>query len=293
MYIISQLSNCSSISRRNVSISRINYSDFHTHSTCSDGGNNPEILANLYEKAGLEFASLTDHNTIAGTSDAKRQSRKFGIEFFPGIELSCKDRIHVLGIGLNTKNSALEKACADQELIHRNRAVRQVAILEENNFKIDRSVLRKEKGIITEHEIFRATENNGGVFRDFAKKWLYKKSPYYVKIERMTVGEAINLIHDAGGIAVWAHPGHTFKKNLAGIADRVSEFKILGLDGIEVFSSKHTLEQATLLRSLSQKFALVMSAGSDYHGLNNRKLGEYNTFGLKFDEQQLINLLNK
>ena len=268
-------------------------SDFHTHSKCSDGGNTLKELARLYIEADLANVSLCDHNTMAGVGILRKMLSGSDTELFSGMEASCKDRIHILGLGINENSNILRNHCLHQELIHAERASAQIVVLEENNFIVDRSVLKKKMGVITEYEIFSATQNNGGIFRDFAKKWLYKNSPHYVKIERMSVEQAISLIHDAGGIAIWAHPGFTFRKDLAKIVDKVSEFKELGLDGIEVFSSKHTFEQASLLYYLSQKFALAVSAGSDYHGLNERQLGGYNTFGLKFDEQKLIDLIKK
>jgi hypothetical protein len=250
-------------------------------------------LARLYIEADLANVSLCDHNTIAGVGIIRKSLSGSDTELFSGMEASCRDRIHVLGLGLNENSNILKNHCLHQELIHAERASAQIVVLEENNFIVDRSILKKERGVITEYEIFSATENNGGVFKDFAKKWLYKNSPYYVKIERMSVEEAINLIHDAGGIAIWAHPGFTFRKDLAMIIDKISEFKEFGLDGIEVFSSKHDNEQTRLLFKLAQKNKLAMSAGSDYHGSNERKLGGYNTFGLKFDEQKLIDLIRR
>lgn len=272
---------------------QIHRSDFHTHSECSDGRNSLEELAHLYIEANLASVSLCDHNTMAGVGILKNLLSGSGIELFSATEFSCRDRIHILGLGLDENSNILRNHCLNQELIHAERASVQIIRLEENNFIVDRSVLKKRRGIITEYDIFRATENNGGIFEDFAQKWLFKKSPHYVKIERLSVEEAINLIHDAGGIAVWAHPGHTFKLNPLEISGKISEFMAFGLDGIEVFSSKHTREQSELLHFLSRKFNLVMSGGSDFHGFGTRKLGGFDTFGLEYDEQRLINMLNK
>lgn len=252
------------------------------------------MLVKEYIIAGLEYASLTDHNTMDGVLEAEKLSRRLGMkEFFPGMEIGCMERIHVLGLGLDSDRPKLVKACSHQKSIHKERARKQIRILEENNFLVDRRILEKEKGIVTEYEVFMATQNNGGIYNEFAKRWLYKKSPYYVKIERMSAEDAINLIHDSGGIAIWAHPGHTFKSNLSGISDKTHDLMRYGLDGLEVFSSKHDHEQTRLLYGLALKNGLAVSAGSDFHGRGDRRLGEFDTFGLRFDEEKLIKLLKK
>lgn len=222
----------------------------------------------------------------------QKYSRAHGVKLIPAIEISCKNRTHMLGLGIDIRNTALLRSCEHEEIIHRNRAIEQIVKLEENGFSVDHSFLRKNKGIITEYEVYSATEHTNESFHDFSQKWFYKNSPHYVTIERKTVEEAIALIHEAQGLAIWAHPGHTLKRNLDGLSQTLAEYIKLGLDGLEVFSSKHTHEQTWLLHSLAKKYKLAESGGSDYHGMNGRNLGNFQTYGLKFDPERLIDLIN-
>lgn len=268
-------------------------SDFHTHSNCSDGMNDPKELVNLYKLAGLEYACLADHNTVAGIYEARKYSRMRGVALIPGIEISSRNKTHILGLGIDIRNTALLRSCEYEETIHRNRAISQIEVLENNGFEVDRSVLKKNKGVITEYEIFLATSGNGNDFKEFSKKWLYKSSPYYIGIERKTVEEAIALIHKADGLAIWAHPGHAFKNNSAGLVDVIGDLVKMGLDGLEVFSSKHTHDQTWLLHNLAKKHNLAESGGSDYHGAGGRNLGNFSTYGVRFDAKKLVDLINK
>lgn len=199
----------------------------------------------------------------------------------------------MLGLGIDPKERSLKKWTSSFKVINNKRADAYVKMLEENDFSVNRSVLNKKKGIITLFEIYLAVENNDTLFRDFSKKWLYKGSPCYIRIERMSFPEAIRLIHGAGGIAACAHLGHTVRDGPLALENTIKEMKIAGLDAIEVFSSKHSKEQTEMIYGLAKKYKLGISAGSDFHGYGKQQIGGYSTYGLQFDQEEIIELIRK
>ena len=187
--------------------------------------------------------------------------------------------------------------------MYKDRAKKIVEVLMTNGFIVDHLVLYKCFGVITPLEIFRAiqsmpsdfryTKNSQKSFSEFSKRWIYKNSPYYelLKIERMTFPEAIDLIHKAGGVAVWAHPAHTLRNRMEIMDDIGDELKKLGLDGIEVFSSKHNKEQTIEVLNLSNRLDSVPSAGSDFHGYGIQKIGGWELYELEFNQKRIIELI--
>ena len=266
----------------------------HGHSIFSDGADDPGKFPAYCENNGVEVFALCDHDTTEGTDSAKEASKGSGVKFIPGIEISCINGIHMLGLGIDHRNKALVAELDRVRIMHAKRAAKIVRVLEKNDFKIDHSVLVKDKGVITVFEVFRAIiyspdpfydQNSQKSFSEFSKKWIYKDSPYYeyLKIERMTLKQAIDLIHKANGIAVWAHPAHTLRKRMDQMDDLGNELKKLGLDGIEVFSSKHNKEQTIMVLELTDRLDLVPSAGSDFHGYGAQEIGGWKLHGLVFN----------
>ncbi len=207
--------------------------------------------------------------------------------------MGCRGRFHILGLGIDSKERQLKKWTSSFKKINNVRAQAYVKMLEENNFQMDHSILNKKKGIITLFEIYLAATNNDTLFHDFSRKWLYKESPGYIRIERMTFREAISLIHGSGGIAVLAHPGHTVRDGAFALENTIREMKEAGLDAIEVFSTKHDKDQTGAIYNLAKKYKLAMSAGSDFHGYGKQKIGGFKTYGLKFDQENIIELIRK
>jgi hypothetical protein len=208
----------------------------------------------------------------------------------------------MLGLGIDCRNQILTQKLDYIQEVHKKRGTRIVEVLEENDFELDPSVLAKDRGVITVFEIFRAIiyspdpsydRSSRESFSEFSKKWIYKDSPYYeyLKTERMTPKQAIDLIHGAGGIAIWAHPVHTLRNRMHMMDDMGDELKKSGLDGIEVFSSKHNEEQTNIVYKLAKRLKLPMSAGSDFHGYGAQEIGGYKTFGLEFNPEKIIELI--
>ena len=277
--------------------------DLHGHSIHSDGADDPEELPALCEKNGVEVFALCDHDTTEGTDSAKEAFKGSSVNFVSGIEISCIKGVHLLGYGIDHKNETLVRKLAHIKRMYKDRAKKIVEILVTNGFVVDHLVLHKCFGVITTLEVFRAiqsmpngfnySKNSQKSFSEFSKRWIYKNSPYYelLKIERMTFKEAIDLIHKAGGIAAWAHPAHTLRNRINMMDDMGDELKKLGLDGIEVFSSKHNKEQTTRVLKLNDRLDLVPTAGSDFHGYGAQELGGYELYELEFNSKRIIELI--
>lgn len=246
--------------------------DLHIHTTASDGQYTPAEIINLAKAAKLAMVSVTDHDTLEGLPEAKRQASSLGIKFIPGVEISTQDteEIHILGYGMNEMCPELEKRCVEYT---RNRLKRGERIC---HFLI-------HKGIeVSLHEV-KQLAGNGTLGRPHFAAWLlehgyvssrreafqrYLDTPEFHKnTERVkpTPENAIGLIHRAGGMAVLAHPG-LLKMTIDKQAQLISTLKIAGLDGIECFYSKHDTNQTERYLSFAEKFDLKISCGSDFHG---------------------------
>lgn len=264
--------------------------DLHTHSTASDGQYTPSELIQLAIAKDIKYFALTDHDTVSGISEAVSASEKYNkalvdnnlslseiekrrFDFIPGIEISTHDgcEIHILGLNIDYKNPKLLEACNQYMEERDNRGPRiQKYMLEKKNIKIDLGEVAELAG-------------DGSLGRPHFAKWLvnhnyvrsiqeafdrYLNSPeFHMATDRTLPSpqEAIALIHEAGGIAVLAHPG-LLKMGRKWQESLISELVSSGLDGIEACYYKHTFIQTKNYKKIAQKYNLFISYGSDFHG---------------------------
>ncbi|MCK4891656.1 MAG: PHP domain-containing protein [Candidatus Pacebacteria bacterium] len=269
--------------------------DFHMHSLYSDGELSPAELILECWKQRINCAALTDHDTVEGVEEFMIAAKEFSIQSFSGVELSCIHNgrgFHILGFGIDHQNNILLDELDYFRKLRRERATEIVKKLKACNWEVDDSILNKASGAITRIEIAKAVENRTIPANEFFNKWLGKNCPCFVKIERMAVEKAIELIHEAGGKAIWAHPAKTLEKDL-GLLPRIAiEFKALGLDGLEVFYSEYNEAQTKIVHEVALRYDYIMTAGSDFHWVKGLcKLGGYNLYGLKFDPEEIVNSL--
>ena len=273
--------------------------DLHMHSLYSDGELSPDMLVSELKKWGIDYGALTDHDSVEGTEKAVLAADKVGgIHLFPGTELSCVHKgrgFHILGLGIDHRNPTLLNELNYFKEVREERAVKIIEKLREYNWDVDNSVLDKKDGIITRMEIAKAVRNRTISADKFFDKWLGKNCPCFVERERMTVKEAVELIHKTGGKAIWAHPADTLKKDLESLPRIAKEFRSFGLDGVEVFYSKYSEGQTRIVYQVASELGLLMSAGSDFHRPSgSRRVGGYKTYGLEFNPNEIVNsLLNR
>ena len=252
--------------------------DLQMHSNCSDGVLSPKELIRACKKVGLDVVSLTDHDTVAGLRTAQAEAQNLGIKFIPGVEISAEregESIHILGYEIDSENPELVKKLAYYRQQRKLRAVRIIQKLESLGFEVDTKILERKEESVGRPHIAQAVRNRDISVSEFMQKWLLPGRPAYVAREKLSVENAIELIHKAGGKAVWAHPTYTFD-DLAKIEKLAKEFKSYGLDGIEVKYFTYTQAQREFLDKLADKLDLEKTAGSDFHGGDHpAKLGEF------------------
>jgi len=249
--------------------------DLHTHSTASDGTLPPERVIEAAERCGLAALALTDHDTIDGVRPARAAAERAGIRVIAGVELSAYDQdheVHLLALHLS-RLGALEKRLADLRLSRHARARRIVDRLNEIGvaLTLDEVLLQSNGGAVGRPHVARAMIARGVVsdFRDAFTRYLGAKGSAFVPKDRLSVEDAIAIAHEAGAIAIWAHPGD------GGRRDRLEPLVAVGLDGVEIRHPSHSSEDTKRLQVLTGFFGLVPSGGSDWHGAMDgpRRLG--------------------
>lgn len=252
--------------------------DLHTHSTASDGTFPPEGVIEAAERRGLAALALTDHDTIDGVRAARQAAKRAGIRVIAGVELSAFDgdhEVHLLALHLSNLD-ALEKRLTE---LRASRLVRARRIVEKLNalgipLTLGEVLQQSNGGAVGRPHVARALIARGVVadFRDAFMRYLGNNGSAFVPKDPLSVHDAIAIAHEAGAIAVWAHPSD------GGRRERLEPLVAAGLDGIEIRHPSHSAEDMKRLQALADFFGLVPSGGSDWHGAPDgpRRLGMMN-----------------
>jgi predicted metal-dependent phosphoesterase TrpH len=261
--------------------------DLQAHSTVSDGQLEPADVARAAAQAGVTVMSLTDHDAVAGVRDAVAAAETAGIECVPAVELSCvhaySDDLHMLGYWVDTE--AIASACerAQQERVSRAREI--VGRLNELGVEVTFEDAVAQAGAadsIGRPHIARAA-GAGPDLGPFFEEYLVPGAKAFVARRWPTAEDAVRQIHDAGGVAVVAHPFWDVK-DPGQVRDLVESLeRDVALDGVEAFYPDHTREEAAHCLELCERLDLVPTASSDFHGPTHRtfsRFGSYQTFGL-------------
>ena len=247
------------------------YIDLHTHTTLSDGSMTPEELVRYALDKGLAAVAVTDHDNVGGVSRALDEGDKLGIEVIAGVEISVdfSTEMHLLGYFPNGYSESILKMLEDLRERRELRNHKIVIKLEEIGFDIIMEEVnsKAEGGIVGRPHIARALAEKGYVesMNEAFEKYLGVGKPAYFRKDKLLPQEGIGEIIRAGGIPVLAHPifiGLPYDR-----LDRlVGELAGNGLKGIEVFYSWHTEEQTSELLKIAEKYGLLVTGGSDFHG---------------------------
>jgi predicted metal-dependent phosphoesterase TrpH len=247
--------------------------DLHLHTTYSDGSLRPTEVLALAQNAGVTALAITDHDIVDGLPEAIDAGTRLGIEVLPGVEISSfdgKSELHILGYCLNWHDETLLKRLAS---LRASRHLRNPFIIErlqalglELTYDEVRTLAGTES--VGRPHIARLLMEKGYVTsaKDAFDRYLAEGRPGYVARELPTPAEAIAWIRDAQGVAVLAHPTWVKESNDA-LPAFVRTLKNNGLGGIEVHYSTHTKQQTTRFLELSKQFDLLVTGGSDFHGL--------------------------
>lgn len=252
--------------------------DLHIHSTASDGACSPTEVVTRAARGGLHVIALADHDALDGWSEAAQEGSRQGVDVVPAVELSTRHGIHdlhVLGYFVDPRDTDLIE---HQERARARRAQRiqaMVARLGERGVEVsaDRviEIAGGEGSIVGRPHLAQALIEAGIVrsFEEAFRKWIGDGHDAYVPSASITPGEAIGLIRNAGGVAVWAHPPRAY------VAELLPGFVEDGLDGLEVFRRNHSVDYAEDLTKACQEYGLVRSGGSDWHGEHHGQLGAF------------------
>lgn len=250
--------------------------DLHCHTTLSDGSLGIEEVIAQAKRMGLDYLSITDHDTLSSSSRARILGERYGVTVIPGVELSAWDkkkntRVHILCYapqkpdrleGLCLKSCEIRKSCANEMI---DKVIEKYPITKEAVLKYTKG----SKSIYKQH-IMRALVNYGyatelyGEVND--KLFNREYGSCIVDREYPDVNFVVDLIHSSRGIAVMAHP-YMFN-NLELLEDLAEKGK---LDGIEVAHYTADGKQREKLLKIADKYGLIVTGGSDFHGLYNQE----------------------
>ena len=257
----------------------MNRVDFHLHTTHSDGSCTPAEVIELAAKAGVTALAITDHDITTGVSEAIAAGKDRGIEIIPGIEISSLlggSELHMLGYFLDYQDTRLnERLTRLRESRHR-RNPQIIERLQAAGIDITYDEVRALAGTdsVGRPHIARVLMDKGVVSsaKEAFDRWLADGRPAYVPRELPTPAEAIRWINEAKGLAVLAHP--MWVKTTEGtLTDLVRTLKADGLDGVEVHYSTHTPRQTRDYLALAKQQGLLVTGGSDFHGLTKPDIG--------------------
>jgi predicted metal-dependent phosphoesterase TrpH len=249
--------------------------DLHAHSTASDGSRPPAQVVAAARAAGLAAIALTDHDTVAGLAEASRAAAQHGLRFVQGVELSAVEadaETHILGLHV-TDLAELERRLVGLQEMRRTRAIRMVERLNALGMPVTMDAVLREAagGAVGRPHVARALIAGGWAtdFREAFDRYLGNNRPAFVAKDRLPVADAIDIIHQAGGIAILAHPGSHLTR------ERLASLGAAGLDGVEVLHPSHSYDDSQRIDAMAGELNLVRSGGSDWHGADEgaRTLG--------------------
>jgi 3',5'-nucleoside bisphosphate phosphatase len=257
--------------------------ELQSHSTVSDGQLEPAEVVARAAAAAVGTLALTDHDAIAGVPEAMRAAAELGVELVPAIEMSCvhayADDLHICGYWIDL--AAIAPACERAQHERLTRAEEIVENLRAEGFEIQLEDAVREAGdalSIGRPHIARAA-GAGADMGPFFEEYLVPGAKAFVPRRWPTAEQAVELIHDAGGLAVVAHPYWDISEP----SQVEALIEDLALDGIEAFYPSHSSEQTAHLLGLCRELGLTPTGSSDYHGPTHKtfsRFGAYSTYGL-------------
>ena len=278
--------------------------DLQSHSIHSDGALPAREVVRLAAEAGVELLALSDHDTVDGVDEALQEGARRGVQVVRAVEISAVqaeyEDLHILGYGIDHTDEHLRTELARYRGDREARADRMQRALEELGWEIDETVLEQRakagkpigrphlSAAAFNHPANRARVEEEGFasFSDLLVAYLIPGGPAYRARTFPTVQEAIDLIHAAGGVAVWAHPFWDIKADPAVLAT-VDRFADQGIDGVEVFYVAHTKEQTLLLADHCEAKGLLTTGSADFHGPAHAHFAAFRAFELHGREPRL------
>jgi predicted metal-dependent phosphoesterase TrpH len=255
--------------------------DLHAHSTASDGTCAPAEVVRLAKEAGLVGLALTDHDTIAGLAEAATQAKRIGITLVPGIEISAVSPVphgtlHILGYCIDPQNAVLTEMTRQLIDARDKRNPRIVARLRELGIDItmDEALAQAQGGVLGRPLVAAILVRKGIVktIKQAFDEYLGQGGKAFFDKERLSPREAISRIRQARGLPVVAHPVQLRTSNDAQLDRVIKDLADLGLAGIEVIHSDHGPAEIQKYTALAERYHLLKTGGSDFHGTNKKDI---------------------
>jgi len=283
--------------------------DLQSHSTHSDGALPAGEVVARAAAAGVELLALSDHDTVAGVSEALEAGKRYGVRVVSSVEISSIDNpssqgtpgaareLHILGYLIDHTDPAFASTLADFLADREQRTLRMAEALREQGLELDDAVISAR--VVAGQPIGRphlaqavlSAPANAARLREeeiddigsLIRGYLIEGRPAFRLRETPTVAEAIDAIHAAGGVAIWAHPCWDVSDPDESLA-MIEHFRGLGIDGVEAFYLTHTQPQTELLAARCAELDLLSTGSSDFHGPDNRLFSRFlafQTYGLE------------
>lgn len=249
--------------------------DLHSHTHYSDGTLSPEEVVGLASERGVEILAITDHDTMEAIPQAIAEGRRLGVRIIPGVEMTAHFReqeMHILGYFADDdrwRESEFQESLRSSKAIRLERCKKMVTRLQQLGLKINFEDVLKlgGKGSLGRPHVARALLAAGQInaFDEAFSRFLGRGKPAWVDKARVSSEEAIRLIHAARGLAILAHPGLLRNERIP--AELVDQ----GLDGIEVYHTKHGSRLSERLLQWAGEHNILATGGSDCHGNSNHE----------------------
>jgi predicted metal-dependent phosphoesterase TrpH len=271
--------------------------DLQSHSVASDGALPPADVVASAAASGMRLMALTDHDTVDGVPEALRAAREHGLRCSPAAELSSVsgefEDLHVCGYELRHDDPVLRVTLADFRADRGRRIWAMADRLEELGFALDRGDLRAREAsgapLGRPHLADAVLAHPGNAAKLRAEgidgkdtlfpPYLVPGAVAYVARSRPTVEDAIEVIHAAGGVAVWAHPFWDIAEPVT-VQAAIARFADAGLDGVEVFYATHDEQQTRLLYEATRARGLLATGSADFHGPEHGRFSRFGAFSL-------------
>ena len=250
--------------------------DLHVHTTASDGTASPAEAVKLAKAAGLSAIAITDHDTVSGYAEAAEAGKALGVEVIPGIEISTKygRAVHILGYYIDPDSDklapVLEWVVRDRD--ERNRKMAE--LMAADGLPVSYEEMHRRFGAVIGRPHFAEVLVELGLakdVRDAFDRYVEKGQKYYLPRNFLSIERSVEIIREAGGIPVLAHP-FQYKLDDAGLRELIEHCMESGLKGIECRYSGYSTEQSKYLGRLAEEYGLIKTGGSDFHGENKKHI---------------------
>ncbi|HEY2536684.1 MAG TPA: PHP domain-containing protein [Solirubrobacteraceae bacterium] len=283
--------------------------DLQSHSTHSDGALPAAEVVARAAGAGVQLLALSDHDTVSGVSEAIAAGERHGIRVVPSAEISSIDdpagegaagtarELHILGYLIDHTDAAFAATLADFLADRERRTLRMADALREQGLELDDAAISArvaagqpigrphlaEAALAAPANAARLREEQIDDIGSLIRGYLVEGRPAFALRETPTVTQAIEAIHAAGGVAIWAHPFWDVSDS-AEVLTMIERFRALGIDGVEAFYVTHDRPQTELLAARCAELGLLSTGSSDFHGPENRLFSRFlafETYGLE------------